>query len=341
MVGGTLQVQGPLKNTSALSVYGTVEQADLTLFDYKLNNDGEIRLKFENNVATISRLVLVGADTSLTIEGDIPMSEAPMRLTANGKANLAILQAASSTLASSGAATVSATFGGTPQNPIMSGQATVTNGRLRYRSFPHGLEQINGPITFNADRVSVDEMHARMAGGEVTFSGAIELKGLVPDQFALRAEGRSMDLRFPTGFRSTVNASLTLTGPVGAPTLAGDVVVIRSRYVEQIDNDILALAALGSPLGGEGGGAGTATEGSVPMRLDVRLLAPANTLSINMPDIQVFGQANLTVRGTVDAPSVTGLVRLDRGNGLFQWQPLYAATQHDQLLQPRSDRAVL
>jgi hypothetical protein len=107
VVGGTLQVQGPLKNTSALSVYGTVEQADLTLFYYTLNNDGEIRLKFENNVATISRLVLVGADTSLTIEGDIPMSEAPMRLTANGRANLAILQAASSTLASSGAATKS------------------------------------------------------------------------------------------------------------------------------------------------------------------------------------------------------------------------------------------
>ena len=104
---------------------------------------------------------------------------------------------------------------------------------------------------------------------------------------------------------------------MGAPTLAGDVVVIRSRYVEQIDSDILALAALGSPLGGEGGGAGTATEGSVPMKLDVRLLAPANTLSINMPDVQVFGQANLTVRGTVDAPSVTGLVRLDRGTVSF------------------------
>jgi hypothetical protein len=56
-----------------------------------------------------------------------------------------------------------------------------------------------------------------MAGGEVTFSGAIELKGLVPDQFALRAEGRSMDLRFPTGFRSTVNASLTLTGAQQVP----------------------------------------------------------------------------------------------------------------------------
>ncbi len=316
VVGGTVQVQGELRNPSALNVYGTVEEADLTLFDYKLANDGAIKLKFENNVATISHLVLVGSDTSLAIEGDIPRSEAPMRLTATGKANLAILQLLSSNLASSGVATINATFGGTPQNPIMSGEAAISDGRLRYRSFPHGLEQINGPITFNADRINVDDVHARMAGGDVTFSGAIELKGLAPDQFALRAEGRSMDLRFPTGFRSTVNASLTLTGPVGAPTLAGDVDVIRSRFVEQIDNDILALAALGSPLAA-GGGAGSTAEGSAPMKLDVHLRAPANTLSINMPDIQVFGQANLTVRGTIDAPSVIGLVRLDRGTISF------------------------
>jgi translocation and assembly module TamB len=242
-----------------------------------------------------------------------------MRLTANGKANLAILQGGSSNLASSGAATVNATFGGTPQNPIMSGQATITDGRLRYRSFPHGLEQINGPITFNADRIRVDDVHARMAGGEVTFSGSIELKGLVPDQFDLRADGRSMDLRFPTGFRSTVDASLTLAGPVGAPTLAGDVAVLRSTYVGQIDNDqaLLALAALGSPLSAGSGAGGPPAESAVPMNLDVRVRAPANTLSVNTTDMQVFGSANLTIRGTLDAPAVLGRVQLDRGNIFF------------------------
>lgn len=201
----------------------------------------------------------------------------------------------------------------------MSGQAAITDGRLRYRSFPHGLEQINGPIAFNADRVTVDDVRARMAGGEVSFAGAIELKALVPDQFDLRAEGRSMDLRFPTGFRSTVNASLTLAGPVGSPTLAGDVEVIRSTYAGQIDNDqaLLALAALGSPLGGEVAQPGPPAEGTVPMKLDVRLRAPANTLSINTADMQVFGRASLTVRGTLDAPSVMGSVFLDRGNIFF------------------------
>ncbi len=186
-------------------------------------------MTFENNTISISRMVLAGTDTRLSIAGDIPLSDAPLNISASGQANLAVLQLMSSpNIASSGAATVNATIGGTMQALTMSGQADITNGRLRYRTFPHGIEQINGPLKFDLTRVTVDNVHGKMGEGDVTFSGAIELKGLVPDQFNLHAEGRSMQLRFPTGFLSTVNASLDLTGPVSAPTLGGDVQVIRS-----------------------------------------------------------------------------------------------------------------
>jgi hypothetical protein len=316
VIGGTVQVQGELKNPSALAVDATVENADLTLFDYRLANDGPIRLEFENDVATISRLVLAGTDTSLTIAGDIPRSNAPIKLTANGRANLALLQLVSPDLASSGAVTLNATFAGSAQNLTISGAATIADGRLRYRTFPHGLEQINGPITFNADRINLDGLHAQMGDGDVAFSGFLALKGLVPDRFDLRAEGRSMSLRFPTGFRSTVNATLSLTGPVSAPTLGGDVTVLRSIFLQEIENEqaLLALGALGA--GGLTAG-GPADESAVPLKLDLNIRAPSRRLSIDTANAQIFGSANLLVRGTLDNPSMTGNVNIESGNLFF------------------------
>src|SRR4029079_17240165 len=78
-------------------------------------------------------------------------------------------------------------------------------------------------------------------------SGAITRTCLVRNQLELQAEGQKLALRFPAGFRSTVNMKLSLFGPVGAPMLSGDVAVLRSIYLPQIDSQqaLLGLAAAG------------------------------------------------------------------------------------------------
>ena len=162
VVDGTIMVQGELKNMTALTVYAAVENVDLALSrSYTLKNDGVVQISFADNAGRIRNLRLVGPGTNLTIEGDIPRGAAPMHVTAKGAADLTILKLMSSEVESSGAVNVNASLDGTTDNLSLSGQATVTDGRLRYRSFPHGLERINGPITFNSDRINVDEVRAR------------------------------------------------------------------------------------------------------------------------------------------------------------------------------------
>ena len=58
--------------------------------NYELQNDGEVRLRLDGSDFTISRLVLTGTDTRLSLEGNLPSTGA-MNLTATGSANLAIL----------------------------------------------------------------------------------------------------------------------------------------------------------------------------------------------------------------------------------------------------------
>jgi len=157
-----------------------------------------------------------------------------------------------------------------------------------------------------------------MADGDVVFGGGITLRGLVPDQFALTAEGTRLGLRFPAGFRSTVNPKLSLTGPVGGPTLSGDVNVLRSTYLPEIDSQqaLLGLAAMGG--GGISQGP-TPTDDTLPLRLNISVSAPPGAFRIDGgANTQVFGSIpDLKVTGTIDAPVVTGLVTIDRGFVMF------------------------
>ena len=78
---------------------------------------------------------------------------------------------------------------------------------------------------------------------------------------------------------------------------------------------LLGLAALG------GGSSQTAVplvgeESTMPIRLDITVTAPG-TLQIDTREAQVIGTANLTFRGTLDNPSLTGRITLDRGQIFF------------------------
>ena len=92
-----------------------------------------------------------------------------MTLRANGDANLAVLQGVLPDVRGAGRAEVSAQIGGTTGTPTLSGNALVTDGRLRSFAFPHALEAINGIVTFDASAVRLDGLRARLADG----SGAV------------------------------------------------------------------------------------------------------------------------------------------------------------------------
>ena len=60
--------------------------------------------------------------------------------------------------------------------------AAITDGRIRQLSLPHSLEAINGQIAFDAGGMRIDGLRARLASGDVTFSGRVGLNGFSPGE---------------------------------------------------------------------------------------------------------------------------------------------------------------
>ena len=199
----------------------------------------------------------------------------------------------------------------------------LTEGRLRHFSFPHALEDLNGVVTFNASGIRLDDpgyttpLNGKLGGGAVKFGGRIGLVGYELSEFDVTATGDDMRLRFPEGMRSVVDATLALQGPATAPVLSGTVTVEHASWTRGFDTsaNVFSLGA-----GDETGlpGAGPATSAAtLPLRYDVRIVAPS-TLRIENDQARIVASSELNLRGTFDRPLLFGRAEIERGDVRFE-----------------------
>jgi hypothetical protein len=316
VVSGGIRVVGELGNPDALRVDAAVDQVNLRFFDYALHNDGPIRLAVDRQVLRVEALRLAGEDTQLDLIGEVNLPQQTVALTANGSANLAVLQGFLPNVRSSGQAEVSANVSGRLDAPVVSGTAFLSNGRLRDFAFPHALENLNGIVTFNASGIRLDGVSGRLGGGDVRFGGRIGLAGYRISEFDVTATGRELRLRFPEGMRSTVNATLALQGPFETPVLSGEVQVLSSAYTRTFEASANVFG-LGGDEADPVGAAPSAAPQTAALRLDVRIVAPS-TLRIQNEDARIVAGADLNLRGTVDRPLLFGRAEIQRGEAQFE-----------------------
>ncbi len=325
VASGTIRVAGELYVPEHLQVDVAVEQLDATLFDYRLRNDGPMRLAFDQDTIVLGsrslvcqdavrRVKLVGEGTQLELCGSIDLKQDRVALSATGDASLGLLQGFFRDVRSSGAAKLSADIRGTLKEPIFSGLARIDHGRIRHFSLPHSLDAINGSLSFDGRGVRMDHLTARMGGGLVTFGGSIGLSGYLPGNLSLTAVGEGMRLRYPEGFSSLVDADLSLRGTMASPVIGGTATVRSATWTRRFDPSagLFGLGAVG------GGTAATAPAPSgLPLRFDIRIVAPS-TLRVNNNVSDLTVSADLRLTGSYDRPALLGRAEVERGWLIFE-----------------------
>jgi hypothetical protein len=317
--GGSVRVWGEVYTPDGLHVEAVVDDLRVQLFDYELRNRGVLRVGLEGQIVRVDQFALTGDRTALELSGQIDLARDVVALRANGDANLAVLQGVLPEVRGAGRAEVSAQIGGSTAAPTLSGNALITDGRLRSFAFPHALEAINGILTFDAAAVRLDGLRARLADGTVQVGGRLGLRGLALADYDLTLSGLDLRLRYPEGMRSLVDASLALQGPVDAAVLSGSVLVRSAVYIPPFDGttnvfggpDVPALGTTPTVAGAVSGDSRTG------LRYDVRLIAPS-TLRVENDLARIVASADLELRGTVQRPLVFGRVDVERGEVTFE-----------------------
>lgn len=317
VASGAIRVVGELYNPDALRVDVQVDDVRLRFFDYTLRNAGDIALRVDRQVLQVDALRLVGDDTELDLAGSVDLPKQELALTANGAANLAVLQGFLPDVRTSGRAEVAARITGTAEAPVVSGTALITDGRLRHFGIPHALEALNGIVTYNASGVRLDGLRGRIAGGAVTFGGRIGLAGYTLSEFDVTAVGTDMRPRFPEGMRSLVDADLALRGTSRAPVLSGTVQVKNATWSQPFDTSggLFDFARSGTGVPAVDGAMADRVAGTIAY--DLRLVAPS-TLRIENDQARIVASADLNLRGTYDRPVILGSVDIEQGDVRFE-----------------------
>lgn len=314
IAGGTIRVAGELANLDRLAVESRIEQLDLNLFDYRLENDGPIELALDDQTVGIRRLRIRGDGTQLQLGGEIRLRDELVAVEATGEANLGILQGFFRDVRSRGTAALLAQVRGPLARPQFSGSASLTDGRIRHLSLPHGFEAINGMLSFATDGIRVEDVTARVANGEVTFAGRVAIDGFMPGELNLTAVGEQMRVRYPEGFRSIIDADLWLRGSAWAPVLGGAVTVHDAVWTRrfEVDPNLFDLGGTRPSLP-----PGPAAEDGFPVRLDLDITAN-HTLRVQNNLADIVASADVKLQGTLDRPAVFGRVEIERGSIVFE-----------------------
>lgn len=317
VASGTARLRGPLYRPEEVTAEANVERLNFQLFDYGLRNDGPVRLTMDGGRMRVARMRLVGEGTALEVAGDATLKTEHLDVRAKGDTSLSILQGFMRDIRSAGRASLAAEVGGTIHEPVINGSLSIADGRLRHFALPHSIEELNGTVEFNAGGVSFEGLKGRLGGGPVTFGGSVLFQGFLPNEFSLTATGTDMRLRYPEGFRSTVDADLALRGDVTSPVLSGTVTVRDALFVKAFDTSGAGVFNFGG-----GSAAGTVApaqpaDQAFPVRFDLRIDAPS-TLRIENGATRLVSSASLTLAGTYDQPRLLGRAEIDRGDILFE-----------------------
>jgi hypothetical protein len=315
---GSIRMVGELADPDHLLVEATVDSLEMRLFDYALRNAAPIRFALDQRVITVQDLQIVGEDTELRVLGRVGLSDQRIALQATGGANLGILQGFFRDVRGSGRAELRASIDGPLKSPVFSGNAIITNGRIRHLSLPNALDAINGAIRFDSRGIQLDEVTAQMGGGPVQFGGRIGLEGYLPGELNVLITGQDMHLRYPEGIQSIVDVDLLLRGNVKAPVIGGTVNVQSAVWTRRLDapGSIVDLVARTSAAS-EAAAAASDVAAPVPIRFDLEIKAPsAFRMDTNL--LQLAASADLTLQGTYDKPILLGHAEVDRGLANFE-----------------------
>jgi len=319
VVDGTAIAKGPLSEPKKIMISAKVDKGTLSLYDYQLTNQGPLEFEYGNDRLKIIRARLEGKNNLegtntevVDISGGFADNIADF--TIDGKIGLELLKGPGRL--STGNAAINATVRGPLSNPDLSGRARIENGEFRYGSLPR-LTEIGGELRFTSTGINAEGLTAKVGGGPVVFGGTmtVDFDDFKRSVYALTATGTEMVLRYPEGFLSKVNASLSLNGPVMAPTLEGDVEVIRASYLKRIETDPTALLGL---TGGTNDTAlapvTTVGDDAVALSYNVHITAPRSSLIIESgPRTRIEGSGELQYHGEGEHATVLGRIVLDRG----------------------------
>ncbi len=173
------------------------------------------------------------------------------------------------------------------------------------------VEGATGSLLFSEGRVTISGLSLRYAGGTVDLGGTILLDGLKPTGIRISALVSHVKVSPFEGFRATFSGNLLLLGDSQPRAVRGELVFDRAIYDRDFSIDLASLLQRKR----------VATVGANPtvfdpVTLDVRLVAPPESIEVRTNVARLKASGELFARGTWGHPLLFGEIKAEEGGRL-------------------------
>lgn len=315
---GTLTIAGPWQEGVVPTVGLTLPSLTLIHDEQRIENLEPVELRLAAGTLFVDSLFLgtPGGEDELFVGGSVELDgEQALDLRLQADFDPGWLELLLPTFDLDGEVQALAVVGGTLSDPRFSGQASLLDGEALIDGFPHAFEGIEATALFYPGRIVLDNLTARLAGGELRAAGTIVLVDLAAGRldYRMQAQIRDVSVRFPEGFLLRGDANLTLVSRPDGQLLAGNVDLERAFYLEDVP------AGLGQLLQGVFQRTrlevAAADEDLAGTQLNVAVLGPG-ALRVRNNIANLEGDVDLVLRGTLARPVVLGQVEIDAGGSV-------------------------
>jgi translocation and assembly module TamB len=256
-----------------------------------------------------------GTGSELFVAGTVGLAEgAPLDLRFQSTVSAAWAELALPEWEVEGALDLLGAVRGTASNPLLSGQGEVRGGRVIAPDFAQTFEEVAGFVSFNRDRVELEELRARLGGGTLRANGLLTLpaEGRALS-YRVNVAANDVSVRFPEMLLNRGDAEVAILSTEGGRQIVGQIDLERSLYVEDVRLELPQLLQ------------GALQRGRLEVpETDPFLAETELNLLVNGPDAlrvrnnvaNLAGDVSLAVRGTLARPVLFGEVELDPGGTL-------------------------
>ncbi|MCG8600448.1 MAG: translocation/assembly module TamB [Verrucomicrobiales bacterium] len=221
---------------------------------------------------------------------------------------------------------INAKLAGTLAKPDLSGDGILEISRLRLdsRDAP-SFYDIDLETRFADNQVTIDRLHAIVAGGIIDGKGSILLPPGSEPKFDIALSGQEVLVYRNPDLSLRTDADLTLTGPLSKAHLAGEIGITNSRYFKNFDLLPRSLPTRNTSVlptverGPRGGGMayqdldfGVKQEPFRDWTADVRIYSK-NPFLVRSNLVESDIAADLNLGGTLGSPVPVGYVELAEG----------------------------
>jgi outer membrane protein assembly complex protein YaeT len=342
----TFDATANLDTPEGMQVAGVVESFSGSWNGQPFSIDGPARLRYANERLAIEQLRLLAQDSSVTVRGELPLTDggAPGAITVEARANLATLARyapAGTALTGAGDVTMSGVIRGTLRAIDPDVNIVVSNAALHTPQLAPGVSSLQARVQIAAGEATIERLSAAWGTATITATGRVPLEAMPqlpvdlprrggPATFSARIEG--LDLMqvpgAPEGLtgRVSLEAQLTasraelnaLDGRILFPELQlafnGLTLAQESPSTIRLANGVAAIEQFTVT-----GSTGTiAASGSIglggdrPLNVDAQGNLNLAALAFFTDAVRAEGETalNIAARGTLAAPDLTGFVDL-------------------------------